>query len=178
MQTNNRITDYFGATYFIEKNKEKDLIIFCVDENNNYLELLKNMLDRPNFSVFTFSSGEECLEYLQLKPNLVILDYHLNRVNPNAMNGDKIAELIQQKVPEAEIIMISSDYKFNLISELHLSSVKNVVYKDSHAFEKIKIESEKVLEKKLKSKTNYKLLFFGALLFFVIENILLLFLFA
>jgi two-component SAPR family response regulator len=128
MQTNNVITDYFGATYFIEKNKEKNLIIFCVDENTSYLDLLKNILERPNFYVFTFSLWEECMEYLELKPNLVILDSHLNRVNPYFANGDKIAELIQQKVPEAKMILLSSDNKFNLLSALHISTVKNILY--------------------------------------------------
>ena len=171
MQTNNFVADYFCATYFIEKNKEKDLIIFCLDENANYLNLLKNLLDRPNFYVFTFSLWEECIEYLKLKPNLVILDKQLNRVNSHAVDGEKIAELIQQKVPEAETILISSDNKFNFLSELHISSVKNILHKNSQAFEKIKIKNKKVLENKFKSNLNYKLLFFSAVLFFVIKKV-------
>lgn len=173
METKNIVRDYYGASYFIDKNKDKDLIVFIVDDNIPYLNLLKKLLERPNFSVFTFSTGEECLEYLQLEPDLVILDYHLDGVNPYAMKGDRVAELIEQKVPNVEIIMISSDNKFNLISELHLSNVKNVIYKDDTAIHKIKTASEKMVEKITNEKVSYKIPFFIILSAFIIENLLL-----
>lgn len=172
MRTKNIVKDYYGASYFIDKNKDKDLIVFIVDDNIPYLNLLKKLLERPNFSIFTFSTGEECLEYLQLEPDLVILDYHLDGVNPYAMKGDRVAELIEQKVPSVEIIMISSDNKFNLISELHLSNTKNVIYKDESAIGKIKIASEKLVEKSTKGKVNYKIPFIIILSAFLLENIL------
>lgn len=174
MEAKHIVKDYYGASYFIEKNKDKDLIVFIVDDNLPYLNLLKKLLERPNFSVFTFSTGEECLEYLQLEPDLVILDYHLDGVNPYAMKGDRVAEIIEQKVPNVEIIMISSDNKFNLISELHLSNAKNVIYKDESAIGKIKMASEKIAENvQQQSKVSYRIPFFIVLSAFILENILL-----
>lgn len=173
METKNIVKDYYGASYFIEKNKDRDLIVFIVDDNIPYLNLLKKLLERPNFSVYTFSTGEECLEYLQLDPDLVILDYHLDGVNPYAMKGDRIAELIEQKVPNVEIIMISSDNKFNLISELHLSNVRNIIYKDDSAIGKIKMASEKIAENVQNERPTYKVPFLIILGAFILENILL-----
>lgn len=173
METKNTVKDYYGASSFIEKNKDKDLIVFIVDDNIPYLNLLKKLLERPNFSVFTFSTGEECLEYLQLQPDLVILDYHLDGVNPYAMKGDRIAEIIEQKVPNAEIIMISSDSKFNLISDLHLSSASNIIYKDDDAIVKIKSVSDKMAGNVQQSRSTYKIPFFIVLIGLIIENILL-----
>lgn len=173
METKNAVRDYYGASSFIEKNKDKDLVVFIVDDNIPYLNLLKKLLERPNFSVFTFSTGEECMEYLQLQPDLVILDYHLDGVNPYAMKGDRVAELIEQKVPNAEIILISSDNKFNLISDLHLSSAKNIIYKDESAIVKIKAAGDKLAGNVQQSKSIYKVPFFIVLGGLIIENILL-----
>jgi len=176
METKNSVQEYLSASSFIESNKDKDLIVFIIDDNVPYLNLLKKLLERPNFSVFTFNTGEECLEYLQLQPDLVIVDYHLDSVNPYAMNGDKIAEVIEQRVPKAEIILISADNKFNLISDLHLASTRNIIYKDDSAIVKIKSAGDKIAGNIQTIQSSYKIPFIIVLSGSIIENILLIFL--
>lgn len=173
METKEILTDYYGASTFIEKNNDKDLIVFIVDDNIPYLNLLKKLLERPNFSVFTFSTGEESLKYLQLQPDLVILDYHLDGVNPHAMKGSQIAEIIEARVPNTEIILISSDNKFHLIADLHLANAKNIIYKDDSTIVKIKAASDKIAGNVLNGRSTYKTPFFILLSIFIIENILL-----
>lgn len=164
---------HYGAAYFIEKNSDKDLTVFIIDDNEPYLNLLKKLVERPNFSVFTFTTGEEALEYIQLKPDLVILDYHLDGTNPYAMKGDRIAEIIEQRVPGVEIVLISSDNKFNLISELHLSQAQNIIYKDENAIIKIKSMSDRMAGNVQKVRSSYRVPFFIVLAVLVIENVLL-----
>lgn len=145
MKHENIIQDYYGATFFIDENKDSQLIIFIVDDNKVYLNLLERTLKRPNFAVYTFKTGEECIEWMRLKPDLVLLDYHLDGVNPYAKNGDVIYALLKEISPETEIIMISTDNKFKLISNLHLSQTKNILYKDKFHFKKIIAKIDSVL---------------------------------
>jgi two-component system, OmpR family, response regulator len=152
MKTHSIIEDYYGATNFIEINKDKDLTIFIVDDNPVYLKLLKMAVKRDNFTVLTFSTGEECLNYLELKPELVILDYHLDGVNPNALKGDKISELINQKLPETETILISSDEKFHFVSNINIS--KKMMFKDEKVHLKLQKKTSSLLTKiKTKKRT-------------------------
>jgi len=152
MKTHSIIEDYYGATNFIELNKDRDLTIFIVDDNPVYLKLLKLALKRDNFTVITFTTGEECLDYLELKPELVILDYHLDGVNPNALKGDKISELINQKLPETETILISSDEKFHFVSNINIS--KKLMFKDEKVHIKLQNKASSLLTKvKTKQKT-------------------------
>jgi len=144
MNTSTIVQDYYGASNFIEKNLDKDITIFIVDDNKVYLNLLKNSLKRKNFSVFAFTTGEECLDYLELSPELVILDYHLDGVNPYAMKGDKISEIIKEKLPETEIILISSDKKFKFISSINFS--KKMMFKDDKVLPKIQQNVSSVIE--------------------------------
>ena len=146
---------YFGVSSFIEKNKKKDLTIFIVDDNETYLHLLKQLLDHENFSVFTFTSGEEALEYSQIKPDLLLIDFHLNSKDINALDGDHIAELFRQRVPKLEIALISSDTKINLISELHSIKLNEVIFKDGHDLEKIIEVSNKLVKEKGK-RSSYR----------------------
>lgn len=66
MKTHTIIQDYYGATNFIELNNDENLTIFIIDDNKVYLQLLKHSLKRKNFTILTFATGEECLNYLEL----------------------------------------------------------------------------------------------------------------
>ncbi len=138
MKTDMIIQDYYGASYFLEANADKHLVVFLVDDNKIYLNLLKNLVKTKNVTVHTFTSGEEALECLSLKPDLVIIDYHLDGINPKAKKGDVIAEMIHEKNPTTEIILISSDQKFKLLMELKSSVAKNIIYKDKKAPELVR----------------------------------------
>lgn len=146
------IQDYYGATSFIEENKDKEITIFIVDDDKIYLSLVKNSLKRANFLIYDFTSGEECLEHLDIKPDLVILDYHLDGVNPYAMTGDKISEKIAEKLPETEIIIISSDSKFQFISDINLS--KKLFFKDGDTMNKLENSTSSVANK-IKEKGSF-----------------------
>ena len=104
------LSDYYGALYHIKENKDKDLTIFLVDDDQFYLNLLEKQLSKnPNFEIFTFNTGEKCLNSLELKPDLIILDYHLDGKHSYAKKGDIIAKEIKKKLPKTETIIISSD---------------------------------------------------------------------
>ncbi|MBL4861948.1 MAG: response regulator [Crocinitomicaceae bacterium] len=177
MKTQKILHDYYGASYFIESNKHRQLVIFIIDDNRIYLNILKRVIKRPNYSVFTFSTGEECLEYLSLKPDLVILDYHLDSINPYAQNGDQIYNLIKEESPDTEIFMISSDKKFSLISELHLAQTKNVIFKDESTLPKLQKAIKGTLKEKNDTNEMWHIkLGFGIFFFFIISIIIFLFL--
>lgn len=133
MKTEAIIQDYYGAQYFLEAHSDKALTIFIVDDNKVYQKLLKNALKSPNNSIYTFDIGEDCLQCLDLKPDLVIIDYHLDGINPNALKGDAIAKMIEERSPNTEVVLISSDAKFKMLVDLKLGKAKNVMYKDNEA---------------------------------------------
>jgi two-component system, OmpR family, response regulator len=149
MKTETIIQDYYGTSFFLEAHSDKKLTVFIVDDNKIYLNLLKNVIKGSNITVHTFDIGEDCLKCLDLKPDLIILDYHLDGVNPGVMKGDKIAELIEEKLPDTEIVMISSDQKFKLLVDLKLTRGKNVVYKDKTALKTLKEKSKSAWNDKL-----------------------------
>jgi len=144
MKENNSIfQDYYGALYYIEENKDKKLTIFIVDDDLFYLTILnKKLTENSNFSVHTFSLGEDCLIYLSLKPDLVILDYHLNGKYTYAKNGAIIAQEIKEKSPTTETIIISSDQKLLFIDKLRTK----VMFKDRKVFGKIETKFLNILK--------------------------------
>jgi CheY-like chemotaxis protein len=138
------LQDYEGATYFLEAHADKELVVFVVDDNKVYLNLLKNLIKSKKITVHAFTSGEECIRCLELEPDLIILDYHLDGVNPKAKKGDIIAEMIHEELPSAEIVIISSDQKFKLLTQLKTAFTHNIVYKDRNAPEVLRNKVEQL----------------------------------
>ncbi|MDP1843999.1 MAG: response regulator, partial [Sediminibacterium sp.] len=62
--------------------------IFLVDDDVFYLRLLEiQFLESANFDIRAFESGEQCIANLYQKPDLIVLDYHLDGINKQALTG-------------------------------------------------------------------------------------------
>ncbi len=87
--------------------------IFLVDDNEVFLKSMELYLKQnfKGFTITTFTTGEECLKCLSQNPGIILLDYMLSTIYPNAMNGIKVLGLIKKTNPETAVIMFSAqDY--------------------------------------------------------------------
>jgi two-component system OmpR family response regulator len=84
--------------------------IFLVDDDKMFLATMKLYVSQffRNYNITTFTTGEECLKYLYKKPGIVFLDYFLNGVSPNAMNGIKVLSQIKKTNPDVNVVMFSA----------------------------------------------------------------------
>ena len=146
------ISRYNGGLKYLEKNIDKKIIIFVIDDQEVYLELLAEKLSKhTNFSVMKFSTGEEALSYVGLKPDLLIIDYHLDGFVTSAKNGYEIASLFKAELPNVEVVIISSDHKLSFLSALDQPDQK-MMFKDGFVAGRLSSKSEDVLAAKRKAK--------------------------
>jgi len=142
-------SDYHGALHFVEENKDISLRVFVVDDDLFFLNLLKLQLTKNSkVEVFTFLTGEKCLNNLHLNPDLIILDYHLDGQQRNSKNGSVIANKIKEVLPNTEIIIISSDPKLSSNKKLRRLKKTSVYYKDDYINEKIKSKYNTILKRR------------------------------
>ena len=95
--------------------------LFLVDDDAVFLKALEiEFLHHTDFTVETFASGELCLENLSHKPDVIILDYHLNGIDKNAMNGIETLDKIKTINPDIPVVMLSSQDKIDVaVSCMH-----------------------------------------------------------
>jgi two-component system, OmpR family, response regulator len=105
------------------------LKLFLVDDDALFLKSLEiEFLHQTDFTVETFSTGELCLEHLSSKPDVIILDYHLNSVDKNAMNGIETLDKIKSVHPDIPVVMLSSQDKIDVaVSCMHHHAFDYVV---------------------------------------------------
>ncbi|MBF7090508.1 response regulator [Flavobacterium sp. ALJ2] len=109
--------------------------VFLVDDDSVFLKSMEIEFSyRNEFVVETFSSGELCIQNIENKPDVIILDYHLDGINKTAMNGlqtlDKIKE-IDRGIP---VIMLSSHDKIDIAVSCMDHKAFDYVVKSETAF--------------------------------------------
>lgn len=110
-------------------NDQKKVILFLVDDDPVFLKLLEiEFLQNADFTIETFETGELCVENLSHNPDVIILDYLLNGIVKNAMNGLKTLDKIKAINPDVPVVMLSSQDKIEVaINCLHHKAFDYVV---------------------------------------------------
>jgi len=94
--------------------KEK-IRIFLVDDDAVFLKSLEiEFLQHADFIIEKFETGERCVDKLSLNPDVIILDYHLDGIDKNAMNGIETLDKIKAANPDIPVIMLSSQDKIDV----------------------------------------------------------------
>mgnify|MGYP002631638674 CR=1 FL=1 len=103
--------------------------LFLVDDDLMYLKLLEiEFLQHADFNIETFATGELCIANLSHNPDIIILDYHLDGIEKNAMNGIAVLDKIKASNSEIPVIMLSSQDKIEVaIDCMHHKAVDYVV---------------------------------------------------
>ena len=109
--------------------KTEKLKLFLVDDDVLFLKALEiEFLHQTDFTVETFATGELCLENLSHKPDVIILDYHLNGIEKDAMNGIETLDKIKAINPDIPVVMLSAQDKIDVaISCMHHKAFDYVV---------------------------------------------------
>ena len=113
--------------------------VFIVDDDEMLSMMLSDHLSKnPDFNITTYATGEECLENMDRNPYLVILDFNLNSINPEAANGLQILQEIKKQNKNTFVIMYSSQEQYGVAVQTLGKGALEYVIKDQNAFSKIR----------------------------------------
>jgi DNA-binding NtrC family response regulator len=134
--------------------KEK-IKLFLVDDDAVFLKSLEiEFQQHGDFSIETFATGERCMESLSQNPDVIILDYHLDGIDKNAMNGLETLDRIKAGYPDIPVVMLSSQDKIDVAINCMHHRAFDYVVKSETAFIRLQkiitaIFSYKKMEKTL-----------------------------
>ncbi|MDP2069328.1 MAG: response regulator [Lutibacter sp.] len=131
--------------------------LFLVDDDAVYLKLMEiEFLQHADFDIETYPTGEKCIENLSHNPDIIILDYYLDGVNKNAMNGMDTLDKIKAENPNIPVVMLSSQDKIDIaISCMHHGAFDYVV-KSETAFVRLQKIITAIFEfKKIEKQLNW-----------------------
>jgi two-component system OmpR family response regulator len=114
---------------------EKEILFFIVDDDALYLKSLEiEFAQNTKAVVKTFATGELCLENISQNPDIIILDYYLDGVEKNAMNGLETLDRIKTANPQIPVIMLSSQDKIEVAVDCMKHQATDYIVKSETAF--------------------------------------------
>lgn len=114
---------------------ENKIKLFLVDDDAVFLKMLKIDFEiNTDYDIETFPTGELCLKNINQKPNLIILDYHLDGIEKNAMNGIETLIKIKEKNSSIPVVMLSSQDKIEVAVDCMRHKAADYVVKSETAF--------------------------------------------
>ena len=113
--------------------------IFLVDDDALFLKLLEiQFKEEADLDIYTFATGELCLQELDLKPDLIVLDYHLDGVDKSAMTGIETLDKIKLHTPSVAVVILSSQDKIEVAVDCMHHKAYDYVVKSETAFMRLK----------------------------------------
>ncbi len=137
--------------------KNNKVRIFLVDDDAVYLKLLEiQFLELADFEIETFATGELCVASLSHKPDIIILDYLLDGVERDVMNGIETLDKIKLYNAEIPVVMLSAQDKIDVAVNCMHHLAFDYVVKSETAFLRLQKIITNIFEnKKLKKQLNW-----------------------
>ena len=128
---------------------QKKIQLFLVDDDALFLKSLEiDFSQHPDYKIETYATGELCVENLSHQPDIIILDYQLDGIEKNAMNGIQTLDKIKSFNPDIPVVMLSSQDKIEVAINCMHHKAFDYVVKSETAFMS--------LQKKISTFLNFK----------------------
>lgn len=137
--------------------KDNRIKLFLVDDDAVFLKLLEiEFLEHADFDINTFATGELCVENLSLNPDIIILDYFLDGVNRDAMNGIETLDKIIDFNPNISVVMLSSQDRIDVAINCMHHKATDYVVKSETAFLRLQKIIDTIFQyKKMEKQLNW-----------------------
>lgn len=153
---------------------QHNLKIAIVDDDPIVIEMMKDFfMSRFNNAIInTYLTGEKALKEIVDQPDLIVLDYHLDSVDPAALNGIQILTKLKDRMPDVPVIFCSGEEK----AEIAVNTIKygayDYVVKNEGTFSRIEILVKNIITSSQVKKNLGTQKFFNRLLALIIAALI------
>jgi len=116
--------------------------IFIVEDNDMHSMMMDYLLSKENtFQIFKFKSGEECVQRLNVNPDIIILDYGLP-----GMNGMETFRKIKKYNPKIPVVIVTENKNIQIAQDFLNAGAYDYIFKEQNAFNKLNNAIDKVFQ--------------------------------
>ena len=113
----------------------KELVFFIVDDDMISRKIYQQHLANLGFTqVHEFSNGIECLEHMNLQPDVMLLDYDMTPIN-----GLELLKKVKQLCPNIQLLMLSGQKDLLIAVDAMKNGAFDYIVKGDKDLEKIAI---------------------------------------
>jgi len=111
--------------------------IFIIDDDPVIVKVLEKRLAAEGYIIKTYDYGEDCIEELSSKPDLIILDYLFTKSGKVVMNGMEIFNKIRKTDKTIPVIMLSGQEKGDIVLAFARKGIEDYIIKDNNLIDNL-----------------------------------------
>ncbi|HEY4788030.1 MAG TPA: response regulator [Bacteroidales bacterium] len=130
-------------------------VIFIVEDDAAFNKLISSYIkSKGGYEVYSYLSGEDCLEKIHKRPHVILMDYELP-----FRDGIEIMGVIKKRYPETTFIFLSGQTNVKVAVEALKEGAFDYIVKDNHAKENAlnKIDQALRMKRLEKDQHSYKI---------------------
>lgn len=127
--------------------KEKKKVVYIIDDQPIYSEIIKVCLENTKADVYTFTRGEDAVNSSCPKPDIVVLDFELDDGSGENDNGLAVLHTLKVKYPEVEVVMLSAHDNVTVATSALKGGAFDYVVKNENAIINLKNRVSNMLSK-------------------------------
>lgn len=116
---------------------KKQKLIFVVDDDPIITKLIVKRFASDSYLLETFDYGEDCLNAMSKKPDLIILDYYFHKGDQKVLNGMEVFDKIKEADAGVPVVMLSGQERGEIVLELARKGIDDYVIKDNNLLDNL-----------------------------------------
>ena len=139
----------------LSPSSNKEILIFVVDDDPVFMQILNTHFDKltlPSqtgnnfkFKVRNYATGRSCITDLNFKPDLIFLNYFINKGMPNAITGKDTLNSIININPNQRVLILD-ELTVNLRGAFVENGLRDYIISDHSALEELNKSIIEILE--------------------------------
>ncbi len=114
--------------------------VFIVEDDPIYLRLVKYVFElNPDYNIKIFTTGQECIDNLHLKPSIISLDFNL----PD-MKGDLVLEQIKNYNKDIGVIILSGQKDIEVAVQLMKNGAYDYIVKNEETKDRLHLTVQRL----------------------------------
>ena len=117
------------------------LRVSVIEDNKQMREMIKDHVSHffPNSEIKIYPTGEAALADMSETPDAIVLDYHLDSVDPTAMNGLQVLKRIKEKMEGVPVIIMTAEDKAEVAANTMKFGAYDYIVKNESAFQRLSL---------------------------------------
>lgn len=158
----------------LQMKKRKYPLIFIVEDNTAFNKIIEHHLKTNGYdNVISFTSGEECLKNIYLKPNIVIQDYKLQGIS-----GINVLQKVKKILPMCEFIFLSGQDNVDIAVNIMKLGAFDYIVKNETALQRLIKKIENIIRMQQLKKRNGRYITFAYITVILLALLLLILFFS
>ncbi len=147
-----------GINHFSEiyMSQEKNLSVVIIDDDPSMCEMIRDTIEKkiPGATVTVYNTGEDALAAITSEPDIAVLDYQLDTVKPDAMNGIQVLSKLKARYADLPVIFLTGQDRIEVASNTIKYGAYDYIVKNETAFHKLELAFTQLANLRSLKKSN------------------------